>query len=276
MRINSSEADFYGFVQQIREKQQARIDEQMATGKRVNRASDDAAAMAVAETLRTTLKGHQTATENLYAGMSALNIGEGASSSISDMMQRQRELALQSQNSTLNQDQRQSLNREYQSLSQEIERVAQGTQYNGQGLLNGQSQLSNGQGRLQAGGGPDDGLDIPATRLTSQDLGMDQTDISTESGARDAMQGLDQAMRRVLNSRAEKGALINRMESQIQNHEVQAREHAKSLSQVEDMDFAVGLTEKVRLSILQEGQNAALSQFNQLSRSHLVALLHGS
>ena len=153
--------------------------------------------------------------------------------------------------------------------------MAQGTQYNGQGLLNGQSQLSNGQGRLQAGGGAQDGLSVPGTRLTSADLELEQTGVSSEAGARQALEGLDRALGRVLDSRAEKGALLNRMESQIQSHEVQAREHAKSLSRVEDMDFAVGLTEKVRLDILEEGQNAALSQFNQVSRSHLLALLHG-
>src|SRR5688500_12212852 len=112
-------------------KDAARIQERLATGKRLNRASDDAAAMAVAKEFEKRVRDYRNASENVSAGMSALASADGGSGAINDMLQRQRELAIQSSNGTLNPDQRQAIDKEFQALSQEIDRTSRSSSFNG-------------------------------------------------------------------------------------------------------------------------------------------------
>ncbi|MCL2100262.1 MAG: flagellin, partial [Fibromonadales bacterium] len=117
-----------GLNHQINERQKAlsKIHEKMGTGKRINRAQDDAAGLAVAKLLESMSRGYKANAINIGDAMSALNIGEGATQGISDMLNRMYELSVQASNDTLNDDNRKDLNQEFQQLKQEIDRQTKG------------------------------------------------------------------------------------------------------------------------------------------------------
>jgi flagellin len=255
-------------------KEQAKLLEKLATGKSLNRASDDAAGMAMAMEFDQQVRGYRNAEENVYAGMSALSIADGSISSITDMLQRQRELALQSSNDTLNGDQRADIDREFQSLSQEIDRVAKSSQFNGQNLLDGSSKLSDGTGQVNTGSADaGQNITLPPSDLTLSGLNMSGQGVASGGSAVNALDAIDAALRRVSDNRSSQGAVQNRMEHALQNISSAMINTTQGLSSIEDLDYAKATTDLVRTNILQDAATAALSQFNNLSRSHLLALL---
>jgi flagellin len=169
-------------------------------------------------------------------------------------------------------EQRQALDREFQSLSAEIDRTSRSTSFNGQNLLDGSSALSNGQGKLQAGSDGSQQIDMPHTDLSLGSLNMGSAKVDSLDGAMQALAAIDQAMTKVSQSRADNGGLSNRLEHALNNLGNQMVNTTKGLSQIEDLDMAQGMTEKVRNDILGKTNEAALSQFNQISRTHLLAL----
>lgn len=272
MRIDKHMGDRLSSQSAKNSQELAKIHEKLATGKRINRASDDAAGLAMAKEFEKQVRAYRNATENISAGMSVLAIADGGSSSINDMLQRQRELAIQSANGTLNGDQRQALDREFQALSQEIDRTSKSSSFNGQGLLDGSSPLSDGNGTLQAGSEPGQHIALPHTDLSLSSLNLGTSKVDSLDGALQALNAIDAAMTRVNDSRAAGGGLSNRLESALQNLGNQMINTTKGLSAIEDQDMAQGITDKVRQDILQNTSAAALTQFNQISRSHLLAL----
>lgn len=273
MRIEKSQGDLLsqglGAISKAKEKNL----EQLATGKRINQSSDDAAGIAIAREFEKQIRAYRGASDNISDGMNALSIADGGASTISDMLQRQRELAVQSANGAYTDDQRGALDSEFQSLSQEIDRISKSTDFNGQNLLDGSSQLSDGSGNIQAGDGSSDAVAMPATDLTLSGLNLGAASLGSSGGALNALGAIDAAMRKVNDSRANQGGLQNRLDYALSNVQTQMVNTTQGLSQIEDLDYAQGMTEKARTDILQNTGTAALSQFNQLSRTHLLALL---
>ncbi len=254
-------------------KDQSKVLEKLATGKRINRASDDAAGMAVAREFDKQVRAYRNAAENIQAGMSAMNIADGGASNISDMLQRQNELAVQAANGAYSQDQRDAINNEFQSLSQEIDRESKSTEFNGQKLLDGTGKLADGSGKVQAGDGDSDSITLTASDLTMNTLNLGTEKLDSPEAALHAMGAIDAAFKKVNDMRANEGSLTNRLEYALSNNQNQQVNSTQALSNIEDLDYAQGLTEKVRNDILSNSSTAAISQFNQLSRTHLLALL---
>lgn len=254
-------------------KDKEKVLEQLATGKRINRASDDAAGLSVAKEFEKQIRAYRNASENIQAGISALAIADGGAGTIADMLQRQRELAIQSANGALNQDDRQALDKEFQSLSAEIDRISASTDFNGQKLLDGTGKLADGTGKIQAGGDAGETIDFAASDLSASGLSLGSGSLSSPQASLQALSAIDTAMRRVNDDRATRGGLSNRLDYALSGSENSLVNSTKALSGVEDLDFAQALTQKVRNDILQDSGAASLSQFNQLSRSHLLALL---
>ncbi|MDQ3000488.1 MAG: hypothetical protein M3Y08_04415 [Fibrobacterota bacterium] len=273
MRIEKNLQDQLAHKFQDTGKEKAKILEQLATGKRINRASDDAAGLAVAKEFDKQVRAYRNASENIQAGMNALNIADAGAGTIQEMLQRQRELAIQGANGAYGENERNALDKEFQSLSQEIDRISKSTNFNGQNMLDGSSKLSDGTGKIQAGSDQDDTVTLSAANLSLNALSLQSEMLKSPESALLAMASIDAAMRQVNSSRAEQGSLANRLEYALSNNQNQAINTTKALSNVEDLDFAKGLTEKIRNDILQGSQAAAISQFNQLSRNHLLALL---
>ena len=250
----------------------SKVLEKLSTAKRINRASDDAAGLSISEQLTTQVRGFQMASNNISDAMSALNIADGASTEISSMMQRQRELTLQSMNDTLTDDQRSQVDVEYQQLTSEIDRVAEGTQFNTQNLTNGEG-LADGNSVIQAGANANETIDIPVVDMTAASLGIAGTGVSTQASATAALSSIDTAMASLGEQRSSVGALVNRFEHASNNLDVAQVNTTAAESVLRDQDMAMGLAELTKNRLLAETGNKAFSHFKQISSNHILSLL---
>ena len=268
----------FGFISQNNksENRLKSVFEKLSTGKKINRASDDAAMLSIARELEKQVRGFRAAENNIGDALSAIRISDGAASSINDMVQRQRELAIQANNGILNQSQRDALNSEFQQLSQEIDRTAQSANFNGQNVLDGSSPLSDGSGNIQVdpNASSQNQINMPAADLRAASLSIDSLDISNPANISNAISALDSAIKQVNTVRTGQGATYNRLESSLQNAEVNRINTTASLSLAEDMDFAQGVTDRARESILSQSNLAALNNFQSISRNNMMALLN--
>jgi flagellin len=272
MKIDNSRMS--QMVQQTAASQQllGKLYEKLGTGKRINRASDDAAGLAVAKELEKMSRGYKAAGVNIGDAMSALKIAEGSSSTISDMIGRMNELSVQASNDTLNADQRSMLNNEFQQLKQEISRMAESSEFNTQDLLNGESPLSDGTGLFQVGPNSGDTVQAGEANLMASGLGIMSLDISTQAGAAGAIDGLASALDQVNETRTDLGSQINRLEYTASNNENMNTNTSAALSLIEDLDFAQALTEKATADVLSQSALLAQRNFQDISRNSILAL----
>ncbi len=255
------------------QKRQSGLLEKLATGNQLNRASDGAANMAIYEAADQFVNGYLTASQNVSDGSSAVQIADGGSSTILDILQQQNTLANQASNGLLTTDQRQSLNQEYQSLSQQIDQISNATNFNGLPLLNGQGPLADGTGQVQSGGNAGQTEPLPGSNLTVSALGLAGTGIDTAEGANQALSAVTQAMQTVSTAQAGQGAAENRFDIVQQNDQTQIVNGTQSLSAVMDTNYASTLTDQVSASILSHAQTAAIGQFDNLTSANVMALI---
>jgi flagellin len=277
MAMLVNKATGLGLNHQIGERQKAlsKIHEKMGTGKRINRAQDDAAGMAVAKLLESMSRGYKADAINIGDAMSAMNIGEGATQGISDMLGRMHELSVQAANDTLADSDRKALNGEFQQLKQEIDRQTKSTQFNTQDLLSGQSPLSDGTGKFQVGpnaGGPNQ-IDVAKSDLSPSSLGIMDMDISSRNGAVTAMDGINKANETVISTRVNFGVQYNRLEHSYNNNENMNINTNAALQLIEDLDFAKATMDKARDDILNQSAVLAQRNFQDISRNSMLALL---
>ena len=250
----------------------SKILEKLSTARRINRASDDAAGLAIAEQLSTQVRGFKMANRNVSDAMSALNIADGASTEIGAMLQRQRELALQARNDTLTDDQRQALDVEYQNLTQEIERIAQGTEFNTQDVASGQG-LGSGNAQIQIGPNAGDTVMLPNVDMTAAGLAIAGTSIADSASAANALTAIDNAINTMGNQRSNVGAMVNRLESAQNNLMVAETNTTAAESILRDQDMAMGIAEMTKNRLLQETGIRAFQRFNEISANHILGLL---
>lgn len=255
--------------------------EKLSTGLRINRASDDSAGLAISEGLRAQVKGTSQAKKNALDGISLLNVAEGAASEVSNILQRMRELAVQSSTDTLTNTERGYTNQEYKQLSEEIDRIASVTNFNGQKLLSSASSNRFGAGSTgsvlwidandQVG---QDSLTITIDTLTANSSGLNVSAISlsTQSGAASAITKLDDAISSVNGMRSNVGAFVNRLESTINNLSVSNTNQQAAESQIRDVDFAEASADFSKNQILTQSANAMLAQANQAGQGVLSLL----
>ena len=250
----------------------SKILEKLSTARRINRASDDAAGLAIAEQLSTQVRGFKVANRNVSDAMSALNITDGVSTEIGAMLQRQRELALQARNDTLTDDQRQALDVEYQNLTQEIERIAQGTEFNTQEVASGQG-LSSGTAQIQVGPNAGDTVTLPNVDMTAAGLAIAGTSIADSASAANALTAIDNAIDTMGTQRSNVGAMVNRLESTQNNLMVAETNTTAAESILRDQDMAMGIAEMTKNRLLQETGIRAFQRFNEISANHILGLL---
>jgi len=249
-----------------------KILEQLSTAQRINRASDDAAGLAISEALRTQVRGFKMASQNVNDAMSALNIADGVANESSAILQRQRELAIQARNDTLTDDQRQQLDVEYQNLTEELNRIAEATDFNTQEVANGEG-LADGNAVIQAGPGAGDSVTLPQIDVTADALGVTGTSVATATDAQNAIASIDNALASLNTQRSTVGATVNRFVSTSNNLSVAQINTQAAESVIRDQDFAAGLAELTRQRLLQEGGIQAFSRFQEISANHLIGLL---
>jgi len=249
-----------------------KILEKLSTALRINRASDDAAGLSISQQLETQSRGFNMADQNVTSAMSALNIADSTGGQISDMVQRQRELALQASNDTLTNQQRQGLDTEYQSLTQEIDRISGSSQFNTQNVANGQG-LASGNAQIQTGANAGDQIQLPATNMGATALGITGTSIATGAGAQTALSKLDNALDTLNTQRSTIGSMTNRFESVRNNLSVSDINTQAAQSVLQDQDMAAGLAELTKTKLLLESGTQAFARYNEISSNHLFGLM---
>jgi flagellin len=249
-----------------------KILQRLSTALRINSAADDAAGLGVSEQLRTQVRGFQQASRNATDAMSALNIAEGTGNEVSSMLQRQRELAIQSQNATLTDNQRKDLNVEYQQISQEMDRITGSAQFNSQSVANGTG-LASGTAQVQAGANAGDSVTLPVADMSAHALLIAGTSIDTAASAATALNRIDTAIETVNSQRSSLGAMTNRFESAVNNLSIAEINTQAAESVLRDQDMAQGLAEMTRVTLLQSSTLAAFSKFREISSNNLFALL---
>jgi len=246
--------------------------QRLSSGLRVNSAKDDAAGLAIAERMGAQVKGMNVAIRNANDAVSLAQTAEGALAKVSDMLQRMRELAVQSANATNGVQDRANLNQEYQQISSEITRTLAGTQFNGVNMLG----TSAGTLTFQIGAGTtsNDQIAITTTRLDNNSTitAVTAGSITTASLSTSSMTAIDLAIDQITTERATYGAAQNRFESAINVLQVSAENNAAARSRIMDADYAAETAALARAQILQQAGTAMLAQANQLPNSVLSLL----
>ena len=244
----------------------------LSTALRINNASDDAAGLAISEQLETQSRGFNMAQQNVTDATSALNIADSTGGQITDMLQQQRDLALQASNDTLTDQQRQGLDTQYQSLTQEINRISGSAQFNTQTVANGQG-LASGNAEIQAGANAGDQIQMPATNMTAAALGINGTSIATGAGAWAALSTIDNALDTLNSQRTTVGAMTNAFQSVQNNLSVEDINTQAAQSVIQDQDMASGLADLTQSNLLLETGTEAFARYNEISANHLFGLL---
>lgn len=246
--------------------------QRLSTGLRVNSAKDDAAGLAIAERMNSQVRGMNVAIRNANDGISMAQTAEGALGKVGEMVQRMRELAVQSANSTNSDSDRESLDTEYQELASEITRTLSGTQFNGLAIVG----ASAGALAFQIGAGTsaNDQITVTTTDLTQETEVTDVTSggITTDTDATDAIDDLDALRDLVSTQRATYGAVQNRFEAVIATLQVSVENQTAARSRIMDTDFAAETAALTRSQVLQQSGIAMLSQANS-SPSSILSLL---
>ncbi|MDB5047320.1 MAG: flagellin [Fibrobacteres bacterium] len=284
MRINHNVSSMIG--QSALAGQQASLSkslEKLSTGLRINRASDDAAGLSVSETMRSRIRGMDRAKSNAEDGIALLQIAEGATGEINNILQRMRELAIQSSTDTMTTTERSYTNKEFGQLMSEISRISSSASYNGMTLLDGGSSsfgVSGGSSSvLHIGAGSSattDRLSITVNSMTLGALGMSATTtaVSTSTSALTALSLIDTAVKSVNTMRSDMGAYVNRLEFAISNLSNQVYNTQDAESRIRDVDFAKETTEFTRAQILTQSATSMLAQANQVPQGVLSLLGH--
>ena len=255
--------------------------EKLSTGLRINKASDDAAGLAISENLRTQVRGTAQAKRNALDGISLLNIAEGAANEVSDILQRMRELAVQSANDTLTSSERAYTNQEFSQLNSEIDRIANVTNFNGQDLLSSDATTRFGAGTTGSVLWIDanntvgnDSLTITIDTLSADTNGLNILDdsLSTQTDSVTAISELDRAIGSVSTMRSDLGAFVNRLEHAINNLDVSNTNQQAAESQIRDVDFAYETAQFTKNQILTQSATAMLAQANAVPQGVLQLL----
>ena len=237
--------------------------ERLSSGLRVNSSRDDAAGLAIADRMNAQVRGITVAIRNANDGISLAQTAEGALSTMTDALQRMRELAVQAQNGTNGTTDRANLNTEYQQLSQEITRVASQTKFNGTAIVG----ASAGANVFQVGANNGDTLTITTSAVTTV-----AGDLTTAANASTAVAALDAKLDSITTNRATYGAAMSRFSFAISNLSITQENQAAARGRIVDADFASETANMSRAQILQQAGTAMVSQANQLS-NNVMSLL---
>lgn len=247
--------------------------ERLSSGFRINRAGDDAAGLAISESLRAQIRGYKQATRNANDGISLVQVAEGGLNEISNMLIRLRELGVQSASDTVGPVERQFLNVEYEQLLQEIQRIADGTEFNSTPLLNGTGAVFD----IQVGVRNNPNVDrimFDASKADSSvaALGVNLTSVADKASAQNSLAAIDNAIISVSAMRADFGALQNRLQSTVNNLAIAHENMSAANSRIRDVDVAEETSELTRNNILLQAGTSVLAQANQSSGLALTLL----
>ena len=261
--------------------------ERLSTGKRINSASDDAAGLAISSRMTAQIKGLDQAARNANDAIAMIQTADGASIEVANMLQRMRELAIQSITETNTSTDRANLSVEFVALQAEISRISATTQWNGENILDG-SAGTNSDGvviyqvganasqtiSIDLGDWATTGAGVYSNGGAANDISSAGTGIglSTSTAAAAALAKIDTAINGINTQRATYGAVMNRLEYVVDNLSNVSQNAEASRSRVEDANYANETTELARTQIIQQAGTAMLAQANQSAQAVLQLL----
>ena len=277
MRINNniSAVNSYRNLTSVNERVDKSM-EKLSSGLRINRAADDAAGLAISEKMRGQIKGLNMATKNAQDGISLIQTAEGALNETHSILQRMRELAVQSANDTNTEEDRQKLQLEINQLRQELDRISTSTEFNTRKLLTGEY---DGNGlTFHIGANKDQNVklkiyDMGAKYLKVNGKGKEEgVSIANQDDANKAILTINNALERVSEERARFGALQNRLEHTINNLRVSSENLQAAESRIRDADMANEMVSLNKDKIISQAGTAMLAQANASPQNVLQLL----
>ena len=254
--------------------------EKLSSGERINRAGDDASGLAVSEKMRSQIRGLNQASKNIQNGVSFIQTTEGYLQETTDILQRVRELAVQSANGIYSDEDRMQIQVEVSQLVAEVDRIASQAQFNGMNMLTGRfAQEGDSVMQFQIGANVDQNTRVFIGTITATALGLkgaqggdEQISIASPDEANITLAAIDEALKNVTKQRADLGAYQNRFEMAAKGINIAAENTQASESRIRDTDMASEMVEFTKNQILTQAGTAMLAQANSQSQSVLGLL----
>jgi len=250
--------------------------EKLSSGMQINKAADNAAGLAISEKMRTSILGALQASRNTQDAVSMIQVAEGGLQSMQGMLQRARELAVQSANGTNdNSVDRAAMQGEFENIVAELDETVNTTQFNGLNVLDGTNNTT-----IQAGPNAEDTVNVEITGMTAGELlnfsgdydSATDANVASAAAASSSLGTLDSAINDVSMQRAELGAMQNRLEFRMQALDIQAENATAAESRIRDTDMARMMSDLTAKNILQKASTAMLAQANARPQS-IVGML---
>lgn len=245
--------------------------EKLSSGEKINRAADNSANLAISEKMRSQIRGLNQAGQNIQNGISFVQTTEGFMNETTSILQRIRELAVQSANGIYSDEDRSQIAVEISQLVSEVDRIASTAQFNGYNMLTGRFE-ENGL-KLQVGANMDQSVEVKIDRLTAEHLGLkgqgNTISVLDQDSANMTISTIDEALKKVNKNRSDLGAMQNRMELALKGNNIAKENMIASESRIRDTDYASEMVEFTKNSILNQASAAMLSQANN---QHTMAL----
>ena len=246
--------------------------EKLSSGYRINRAGDDAAGLAISETMRSQINGLNQAVNNANDAVGLIQTAEGAMTETHSMLQRMKTLATQAANGTYTETARKNIKSEIDALNSEITRIATTTKFNGESPLNPDKNKPNLTFFIGATADKTNAMTVAQMTMTAKALTIDKIDVVTTTAAFKAMASIDAAIERVSTYRATLGAAQNRLEHTVNNLKVTSENITSAESRIRDTDMADEITAYTKNNILLQAAQSMLSQSNAMPQGVLSML----
>lgn len=256
--------------------------EKLSSGERINKAGNDASGLAVSEKMRSQIRGLNQASRNIGDAVSFVQVAEGYLSETTDVLQRIRELAVQSSNGTFSEEDRMQIAVEVSQLVAEVDRIASSAQFNGMNLLTGRfSRESDTVMQFQIGANVDQSIRAYIGTMTATALGLkgiqgeesNVISVGSPDEANQTLATIDEALKNVNKQRADLGAYQNRMELAQKGINVAAENTQAAESRIRDTDMAEEMVNFTKNQILSQASTAMLSQAQNQNRDSVLRLL---
>lgn len=246
--------------------------EKLSSGYKINRAGDDAAGLAISETMRSQINGLNQAVNNANDAVGLIQTAEGAMTETHSMLQRMKTLTTQAANGTYTETARKNIKAEIDALNSEITRIATTTEFNGETPLNPEKKGQNLTFFIGASAYKTNQMTVAQQTMTANALTIDKIEVDTTAKAFKAMASVDAAIEKVSSYRATLGAAQNRLEHTVNNLKVTSENITSAESRIRDTDMADEITAYTKNNILLQAAQSMLSQSNAMPQGVLSML----
>jgi flagellin len=253
---------------------QAKASAKLSSGQRINSAADDAAGLAISEKMRSQMRGLDMASKNAQDGISMVQTAEGGMTEIGNMVQRVRELTVQSANDSNGEDDRVKIQQEVNQLLEEVNSMADRVEFNGKKLIDGSLSGAGNGIHLQVGANGGQSISFAVGSLKTTALKIDGHDVTGTNGGAigDKLSIIDNALKKITDERSKLGAVQNRLEYSIKSLDISNENITAAESRIRDTDMAKEMMNLTKSNVLQQAATTMLSQANQAPQNVLQLL----